>query len=92
VHGISVERTQATNQAIKVPHAVSLVRNIEHALGFREPVPVEFERIERPVAVVRAKQDQLRRREIGQILVGSTIAIRLRPRSVATRPAGQMAI
>src|SRR5688572_12462288 len=64
-----MQRTQAPHEPLYVDPTVPLIRQIENALGLGEIGPVELQRIERPIAVVGAEQDELRLGELDAVIV-----------------------
>ena len=64
---VSMHRAQSSDDARSVAQTVPLIRHINGVLRLRQLRPVKLQRIERPVAVIRAQHDELRLREPGSV-------------------------
>src|SRR5436190_12957840 len=56
---IAVQCGEATDEAVDIPQAVRLIREIKNPLRFRQPSPIDVQRIEWPVRIVGCEQNEL---------------------------------
>src|SRR5438105_11374662 len=56
---IAVQCGEATDEAVDIPQPVSLIREIKNPLRFRQPSPIDVQRIEWPVRIVGCEQNEL---------------------------------
>src|SRR5437588_2881580 len=61
---------EARYESLEVAQIMSLIRQVQNPLVLRQAVPVDIQRIDRPVGVVRSEHDELRFREAVAVAVG----------------------
>ena len=61
---------EARNESLEVAQIMSLIRQVQNPLVLRQAIPVDIQRIERPIGVVRSEHDELRCREAVAVAVG----------------------